>query len=178
MFRFNVKKTREAICVLLHLQQQKYGPTNYLSCTHLFNMLYLADRTNIVEMEQPICGGRVVFTNNNAFLPDVYKELRGTYFKRRINIITSFNSTATDNLFVYSTAPLSTDNLCELSESILQHTYNNYPTAIHTLPEYIEGVQLEWLHLLTCLGIPTALISLIASDQQREQYLNDVLKNN
>jgi uncharacterized phage-associated protein len=67
VFRFNFRKTIQAIAVSVHFHQ-----SDELSYLRMLELLYLADRESLKETGRPITGDRVVAVEHGPVLSSVY----------------------------------------------------------------------------------------------------------
>jgi Protein of unknown function (DUF4065) len=70
-FRFHPEKAVEAAALFLKLHGQP------MASLGLLKMLYVADRTALKQMDQPITGDRYIATDQGLILGNIYDLLKG-----------------------------------------------------------------------------------------------------
>lgn len=179
-FRFHPEKAVEAAAVLLKLHGK---PMKYLG---LLKMLYIADRTALKRMEQPITGDHYVSMDYGPVLSGVYDLIKGKPIDNALPLWSKFISPCNEH-HVYLLNDPGDGDLCEEEEEIIRQVYQSFGHLdpflvaewIHDLPEwqYPHGsaIPIAVEDILKNVGKSDAVIGEIQQEAMREAYLDGVL---
>jgi hypothetical protein len=178
-FRFHPEKAVEAAALFLKLQGQS------MDSLCLLRMLYVADRTALQRMDQPITGDRYIATDKGLILGNIYDLLEGKPVDHASSLWSKFIS-SNENC-VHLLKDPGVEELCEEEEEIIQQVYQAFghldPIHMtewtHDLPEWqdphglVIPVRVE--DILQKLGKSDEEMSQIQQEARREAYLDEVL---
>lgn len=179
-FRLHPEKSVEAAAVLLKLHGK---PMKYLA---LLKMLYIADRTALGRMDQPITGDHYVSMDYGPVLSGVYDLIKGNAVEDALPLWSKFIAPASANRVALLDDP-GIEDLCEEEEEILKQVYQDFgqldPFHIvewtHTLPEWRDPhgscIPITVEDILKNLGKSDEEIAEIQQETIREAYLDGVL---
>ena len=180
MFNFHPEKAVEAAALLLKLHGK---PMKYLG---LLKMLYIADRSALASMEQPITGDHYVSMDYGPVLSGVYDLIEGKQVDNALPIWSKFISTR-QGYYVELVCDPGKEELCEEEEEIIYEVYQKFghldPFDVdqwnQNLPEwqYPHGfaIPIRIEDILKNLGKSNSEIEEIQKQAGREAYLDEVL---
>ncbi|KKI99483.1 Panacea domain-containing protein [Prochlorothrix hollandica] len=180
VFQFHPEKAVEAAAILLKLHGK---PMNYLG---LLKMLYIADRTALERMEQPITGDHYVSMDYGPVLSGVYDLIKGQPVDDALPLWSKFISPRSTNHVSLLGDPGS-EELCEEEEEIIQEVYQTFgclgPFDVakwtHNLPEWQDphgsAIPISVEKVLKNVGKSDEEIEEIQQEASREAYLDRFL---
>jgi uncharacterized phage-associated protein len=179
-FRFHPEKAVEAAALFLKLHGQP------MASLGLLKMLYVADRTALKQMDQPITGDRYIATDQGLILGNIYDLLKGKPVDTALPLWSKFIASSSKNRVCLLSDP-GTEERCQEEEEIIQQVYQTFghldPLHVnewtHDLPEWqhpqglVIPVRVE--DILQKLGKSDEEIGEIQQEASREAYLDEVL---
>lgn len=181
-FRFHPEKAVEAAAIFLKLHGK---PMKYLG---LLKMLYIADRSALERMDQPITGDHYVSMDYGPVLSGVYDLIKGKPVDDALPLWSKFISPRSENHQVSLLNDPGDEDLCEEEEEIIQQVYQAFghldPFDVaewtHDLPEWNDphgsAVPIQIEDILKNVGKSSEEIEEIQQEAIREVYLDEALK--